>query len=188
MKAVVFDLGLLGEALARNDPLLLVSFREDYPEPKILGPEWVKVRSLLSGICGSDIRLITLSESMYLSPLVSFPAVLGHEVVGVVEEVGEGVRGVAEGDRVVLDNVLSCRVRGLDPCPSCREGRYSLCYNFDRGILSPGMFTGVCKDTGGGWGEYFVAHEFQLFKVPSEVRDEDAVFHRALCCFPPRGT
>lgn len=203
MRAVVVEFSLLKAALtlagaklsksAYYGPLSIVSFRKDYPEPKLRGPEWVKVRSVLSGICGSDMRLITLAESMYLYPLTSFPLVLGHEVVGVVEEVGEKVKGVKEGDRVVLDDILSCRVRGIEElCPSCREGRYSICYNFDRGNLSPGMFTGFCRDTGGAWSDYFVAHEFQLFKVPDGVSDETAVFtepfavslHAALKAFP----
>nr|MDO8061851.1 zinc-binding dehydrogenase [Candidatus Freyrarchaeum guaymaensis] len=187
MKAIVIDFSLSKAALtlagaklsksAYYGPLSMVSFRADYPEPKLPGPEWVKVRSVLSGICGSDMRLITLSESMYLYPLTSFPLIPGHEVVGVVEEVGSKAEGVEEGDRVVLDDVLPCRVRGIkDACPSCREGRYSLCYNFDRGVISPGLFTGFCRDTGGAWGEYFVAHHSQLFKVPENVSDDKAVF------------
>ncbi|MBS7288214.1 MAG: alcohol dehydrogenase catalytic domain-containing protein, partial [Candidatus Freyarchaeota archaeon] len=203
MRAVVVDFSILRAALtlagaklsrsAYYGPLSMVSFRNDYPEPELPGPEWVKVRSRLSGICGSDIRLITLAESMYLYPLTSFPLVLGHEVVGIVEEVGRDVKGVKEGDRVVLDNVLSCRVRGVrEPCPSCREGRYSICHNFDRGDISPGIFTGFCRDTGGAWSDYFVAHEFQLFRVPDGVSDEEAVFaepfavslHAVLKSFP----
>jgi len=203
MRAVVVEFSLLKAALtlagaklsksAYYGPFSIISFRDDYPEPELRGPDWVKVRSVLSGICGSDMRLVTLAESMYLYPLTSFPLVLGHEVVGVVEDVGKKVRGVEEGDRVVLDDVLSCRVRGVkELCPSCREGRYSICYNFDRGSLSPGMFTGFCRDTGGAWSDCFVAHEFQLFRVPEGVSDEDAVFtepfavslHAALKAFP----
>jgi|Deesub1362B_J571_1020462.scaffolds.fasta_scaffold00264_25 threonine dehydrogenase-like Zn-dependent dehydrogenase len=202
MRAVVADFGLAKAAItlalskisksAFYGPFSILSFYSDYPEPKLPGERWVKIKTTLSGICGSDLRLIMLEESFYLYPLTSFPLILGHEVVGRVEEVGKGVDGIEEGERVVIDNVLPCKVRGLEECPACREGRYSICYNFDRGAISPGIFTGYCRDTGGGWSDYFVAHQHQLIKVPDGLSDEKAVFaepfaiclHAVLKSFP----
>jgi threonine dehydrogenase-like Zn-dependent dehydrogenase len=186
MKALVMDFSLARAALtlalskiskkAFYGPLSLLSFKKNYPEPKLPDSDWVKVKTEISGICGSDLRLITLKESFYLYPVTSFPLILGHEIVGEIEEVGSGVKEFEEGERVVIDNVLPCRVRGLEECPSCREGRYSICYNFDSGRVSPGIFTGFCRDTGGGWGEYLVANKHQLIKVPDKLNSRKAVF------------
>jgi threonine dehydrogenase-like Zn-dependent dehydrogenase len=186
MKALVMDFSLTRAALTLTlskiskkaffSPVSLLSFKRNYPEPKLPNSEWVKVKTEISGICGSDLRLITLKESFYLYPVTSFPLILGHEIVGEIEEVGSRVGGFEEGERVVIDNVLPCRVRGLEECRSCREGRYSICHNFDRGNIAPGIFTGFCKDTGGGWGEYLVAHKHQLVRVPDGLSSRKAVF------------
>jgi len=186
MRAVVAEFSMARAAItlllskissrAFYGPFSILSYRENYPEPKLPSEEWVKIKTSLSGICGSDLRLIMLEESFYLYPLTSFPLVLGHEIVGTVERVGRAVESVEVGERVVVDNVLPCRVRALEECPSCREGRYSICLNFDQGAISPGIFTGYCRDTGGGWGEYLVAHQHQLIKVPDGLSDEKAVF------------
>ncbi len=184
MRAVVVDLNLGKAALtlalskisksAYYSPLSIISFRENYPEPKLVNEKWSMIKPILSGICGSDLRLITLSESMYLFPLTSFPLVLGHEVVGIVEKAGKESE-VGEGERVVIDPAIPCVVRGLDECPSCRRGNYATCYNLDRGDIAPGLFTGFCRDTGGAWADYFVAHRFQIFRVPEKIRNENAV-------------
>ncbi|WP_290597940.1 MULTISPECIES: zinc-dependent alcohol dehydrogenase [unclassified Archaeoglobus] len=202
MKALVVELSLAKAALTLvlkkftksvfYSPLSLLRYYPNYPEPKMPGEDWIKVRTRLSGICGSDIRVITLEESFYLEPLTSFPFIPGHEVVGTVEEVGNAVKEFSEGDRVILIPALSCVVRGFEECEACRKGHYAICYNTDRGKLSPGIFTGICRDTGGGWGEYFVAHETQLMKIPDSIKDENAVFaepitvgiHSALRSFP----
>jgi threonine dehydrogenase-like Zn-dependent dehydrogenase len=54
-------------------------------------------------------------------------------------------------------------------------GNTNLCQNNDGGIISPGSWTGICKDTGGGWGEYAVVHKSRLFKIPDSVSFDDAV-------------
>lgn len=203
MRAVVIELSFARAALtlllaklsksAYYGPLSMVSFRNDHPEPKLPGDKWVKINSVLSGICGSDIRLITLSESFYLFPLTSFPIIPGHEVVGIIEEKGKSVENFQEGDRVVVEPTLPCKVRGFDDeCPSCKKGSYATCYNLDRGSIAPGLFTGFCRDTGGAWADYFLAHEFQLFRVPDQIRNENAVLtepfsiaiHAVLKAFP----
>ncbi|HLQ62673.1 MAG TPA: alcohol dehydrogenase catalytic domain-containing protein, partial [Candidatus Acidoferrales bacterium] len=77
----------------------------DLPEPALPGPDWVRLRPRLAGICGSDLAAITGHISLYLDPLTSYPFVPGHEVVGEVEG----------GGRVVLEPALGCAVRGLEP-------------------------------------------------------------------------
>jgi threonine dehydrogenase-like Zn-dependent dehydrogenase len=75
----------------------MLRYYKDYPEPKLPSDEWVKLRTRLCGICGSDVRIITLSESFYLYPFTSFPFIPGHEVVATVEEVGREVNDPQAG-------------------------------------------------------------------------------------------
>jgi len=128
-----------------------------YPIPALPGPDWVRIRPLLAGICGSDTALLTGRASPILSPFASFPAILGHEVVGMVEEAGSAVE-VRTGERVVVDPIISCFVRGLEPCTDCRDGLPALCRHAADGSLSPGMLIGYCRDLPGAWSEAMLAH------------------------------
>ncbi len=69
------------------------------PEPDLLGPDWVKVRPILSGICASDLAGVTLKHRFdtFMSAFASFPIGLGHEVVGRVVDVGEAGRPSVDG-------------------------------------------------------------------------------------------
>jgi threonine dehydrogenase-like Zn-dependent dehydrogenase len=162
---------------SRFSPLQL----EDVPEPELPSPEWVRLKPLLSGICGSDLGTLSSENSAYFSPITSPPFVMGHEVVG---EIVEDNSGFLAGERVVLEPALGCAVRGIDPpCPYCASGRYALCLNVARGNLSPGIQTGFCHDTGGGWSQgTLVAHPSQLHRVPDAVPDEAAVAIEPLAC------
>jgi threonine dehydrogenase-like Zn-dependent dehydrogenase len=153
----------------------------EIPEPRLPTPEWVRVKPLLSGICGSDLGTLSSENSPYFSPITSPPFVLGHELVGVVTEDSGGFRA---GERVVLEPALGCAVRGIDPpCPYCASGRHALCVNVAKGDISPGIQTGFCRDTGGGWSEgTLVAHPSQLHRVPENVSDEAAVAIEPLAC------
>ena len=152
-------------------------------EPPLPTPHWVRVRPLLSGICGSDLAVLSARSSIYLSGFTSSPFVPGHEVVGVVEETGSAVSKVKEGQRVVLEPALSCRVRGIEEtCRPCSEGHDSSCEYVTLGDISPGIQTGYCMDTGGGWGANLVAHESQLYPIPDSLRDSSAVLVEPLSC------
>jgi threonine dehydrogenase-like Zn-dependent dehydrogenase len=155
----------------------------DLPEPPLPGPRWVRVRPILSGICGSDLATVFAKGSPYFSPFTSTPFVLGHETVGRVIETGPEVERVREGERVVLEPALGCEVRGIDPpCTMCARGDYACCENVTKGDISAGIQTGYCRDTGGAWSEGFVAHESQLHPVPDDVPDEAAVLAEPLSC------
>lgn len=165
--------GLVSGPLA---PLRFVNKRE----PELPGPGWARVRPLLSGICGSDLATISGQSSFYFSPLVSMPFVPGHEVVG---ELVDDVDGLASGGRVVLEPVLSCAARGVEPmCSSCTEGRFGRCDRVTTGHVSAGLQTGFCADTGGGWSRMFVAHRSQLHPVPNGMSDRRAVLVEPLAC------
>jgi len=60
----------------------------DIPEPALPSPEWVKIKTKLCGVCGSDINLIMLKDSPTASPFTSFPCVPGHEFCGEIVETG----------------------------------------------------------------------------------------------------
>ena len=162
---------------SRLSPLQL----EDAPEPGLPTPAWVRVKPLLSGICGSDLGTLSSENSPYFSPITSPPFVLGHEVLGVVTDDNSGFRA---GERVVLEPALGCPARGIDPpCPYCASGNHALCVNVARGDVSPGIQTGFCRDTGGGWTQRtFVAHPTQLHHVPDYLPDEAAVALEPLAC------
>jgi threonine dehydrogenase-like Zn-dependent dehydrogenase len=102
---------------------------EDVDELPLPAPDWVRVQTTFSGLCGSDVKQILLNGSRDnpLTALVSFPHVLGHEVVG---------RRLDTDERVVLNPWLSCVPRGIKPlCPACQAGRYPWCRNFRSGDL-----------------------------------------------------
>lgn len=166
-----------GLETGRFSPLQL----EEVPEPDLPAPEWVRVKPLLSGVCGSDLGTLASESSPYFSPLTSPPFVMGHEVVG---EVAEDNSGFSAGERVVLEPALGCEVRGIEPmCEFCSSGRYALCVNVAKGRISPGIQTGFCNSTGGGWSEgTLVAHPSQLYRVSGALPDEAAVAVEPLAC------
>ncbi|MCL6431100.1 MAG: zinc-binding dehydrogenase [Anaerolineae bacterium] len=163
-------------------PFALLVYR-DVPEPTLPGPQWVRVRTRLGGICGSDLHTILLEDSPVLSALTSFPFTLGHENVGIVAETGQEVQRFRPGDRVIALGLLPCAARSVsEPCEHCRRGERSLCQSFASGGLAPGLGIGYCRDTGGSWSACFVAHESQLYAVPDGVSDENAVMVDAFSC------
>jgi threonine dehydrogenase-like Zn-dependent dehydrogenase len=150
---------------------------EDIRPPSLPAPDWLPVRPRLSGICGSDHALLSGQASLYLASLTSGPFVPGHEVVG------EITGGPRRGERVVLQPALGCVARGIEAhCPECARGLPALCRHTIDGPVSAGLQTGYCRDAGGGWSEGFVAHASQLYPVPDDVADEDAVFVEPLAC------
>lgn len=146
--------------------------RMDHVEPPSLpGPDWVRLETRLSGICGSDLGVITAHDSFALEPYSAYPFTFGHEVVATVTGAGPGVTRWSEGDRVILNPMLSCRQKGLEPCPACARGDYGVCRRATDGL---GHITGFSPLTGGGWGDQLVAHESQLWPQ-GELPDEVAV-------------
>lgn len=163
-------------------PLRLV----DHDAPPTPGEGWAHVQPTLSGICGSDLSTLDGRSSRYFEDIVSFPFVPGHEVVGVLSDAALGADGrqLAAGTRVVLQPVLGCAARGISPlCAWCRAGHVGNCAHVAFGHLRPGLQTGFCADTGGGWSSSgLVAHASQLFAVPDGLSDADAVTTEPVAC------
>jgi threonine dehydrogenase-like Zn-dependent dehydrogenase len=178
MKALVFRHSLAREAASavggRLDQRAFVSrFApvriEEVEELPLPADDWVRVETTFSGLCGSDVKQILLNGARDnpLTALVSFPHVLGHEVVG---------RRTDTGERVVLNPWLSCGPRGIDPsCDACRAGRYPWCRNFRSGDLPVSIHLGNCAAAAGAHAERFAAHPAQLFPIPDGISDEAAV-------------
>ena len=149
-------------------------------DPKPIGPDWLVLRSRMTGICGSDSKQVFMENAEdeidnAMTALISFPQVLGHELVATVEEVGPDA-GVEPGQRVVLNPWLSCAPRGIEPpCPACQAGDLSLCWSFTEGRLSPGIHTGNAKEATGGFAELVPAHSSMVIAVPEGIPDEVAV-------------
>jgi threonine dehydrogenase-like Zn-dependent dehydrogenase len=156
-------------------PLRLVTIEEPHPP----APGWARLRTRLSGICGSDLGALSGRTSLYFSGLVSMPMVLGHEMVA---DLVDDCEDLPAGTRVVLDPVLTCVARGVDPCPSCRDGATNRCDRITVGNVGPGLQTGFCADTGGGWGQVVTAHRSQLHPVPDAWSDAQAILLEPTAC------
>ncbi len=157
---------------AKVGPLRL----RDVDPPALPGPDWVRIKPRLSGICGSDLATIDGTSSRYFEPIVSFPFVPGHEVVADRE-------GTDGSDRVVLEPVLGCVARHISPtCAACARGDLGNCERIAFGDLEPGLQSGFCCDTGGGWSVEMVAHPSQLHPVPAGMTDEAAVMVEPTAC------
>ena len=153
---------------------------EEIPDPVVIADDWLVLRTRLTGICGSDSKQILMdfddADDNPMTAFISFPQVLGHEVVADVVEVGRAVADLRVGQRVVLNPWLSCGPRGIDPmCPECQSGNFSACWGFLDGRLAPGIHTGNSKDATGGFAEYLPAHRSMVYPVPDDVPDEVAV-------------
>lgn len=106
----------------------------------------VRVRVRYAGICGSDLHIFH-----GMNPFVSYPRVIGHEFVGQIEAVGEGVSTDRIGEMVVVDPVVSC-----GHCHACSIGRQNVCSSL--------QVIGVHRD--GGFSEYACAPAKNAYVIP----------------------
>ena len=134
---------------------------EEQPAPKI-GPGEVLMKIHASGICGSDVL------EWYRRDKV--PLVLGHEVAGVVAEVGEGVTQYQVGDRIVASHHVPCLT-----CHLCQYGHETACETLHRTKFYPG-----------GFAEYVrlpaINVDRGLYRIPEGVSDVEASFAEPLAC------
>jgi L-iditol 2-dehydrogenase len=134
---------------------------EEMPVPAI-GPGELLVRVEASGLCGSDVMEWYRTEKA--------PLVLGHEVAGVVAQVGEGVERHKEGDRAVVTHHVPCNA-----CRYCLSGHHTVCDTLRQTSFDPG-----------GLAEYLrvpaINVDRGVFPVPPEVSFEEASFAEPLAC------
>lgn len=169
----------------------------EIPEPALPAPDWAIARTELCGLCGSDYKQVFMNGSFDnpMTAMISWPQVLGHEVVGVIDEIGPGVTQRKPGERVVLNPWLSCATRSLPPCEFCRQGRLAQCLNFGGGSIARGIHSGNSATATGGFAPRVPAHESQWIPIPDDVSNEAAAladpfsvsFHAILKAPPTEG-
>ena len=121
---------------------------DDVPDPAILNPTDAIVRITTTAICGSDLHLYEV-----MGPFLDEGDILGHEPMGIVEEVGTEVTNLAPGDRVVIPFNISC-----GSCWMCEQGLQSQCettqnHEYGRGASLLG-YTKMYGQVPGGQAEY----------------------------------
>jgi threonine dehydrogenase-like Zn-dependent dehydrogenase len=147
------------------------------PFPKLIDEQWVIIKTRYCGICGSDLKEITLNGKIDnpIRSFVSFPQIMGHEAVGTVYKIGTKVSSIKVGDRVAISPWFPCKSRGIsNECFRCKMGDYVHCKNFESGALPVGMHMGVTRGYG-GFTSHFAVHESQCFKIPDKVEFDQAV-------------
>lgn len=127
----------------------------DETKPVLDGENNVLIRMTAAGICGSDVGIYHGTNAA-----ATYPRIIGHEIVGVVEETGAGVTAVHKGDRVIVDQVTAC-----GHCYACRKGRPNVCGNL--------KVRGVHID--GGYRQWIAVPEDKCYLLPDSISDTDAI-------------
>jgi len=130
----------------------------EVPVPEI-GPNDLRIRIRKTAICGTDVHIYNWDD--WAQRTIPVPMTVGHEFVGVVEEVGSLVNGFEVGDRVSGEGHITC-----GHCRNCRAGKRHLCRNTEGvGVNRPGAFA-----------EYLVIPAVNAFKLPDSIPDEIAAY------------
>ena len=145
---------------------------DEVPDPTIQEPTDAIVRVTTTAICGSDLHLYEV-----LGPFIEEGSILGHESMGIVEEVGSGVTELAPGDRVVIPFQVAC-----GSCFMCDQGLQTQCETTQ--VREEGMgatlfgYTKLYGNQPGGQAEYLRVPQanYTHIKVPEEFSDERFVY------------
>ena len=129
---------------------------QDVPEPTV-GINDVKIKIKKTAICGTDLHIYKWDE--WSQNTIKTPMVIGHEYVGVISEVGDGVQHFAVGDRVTGEGHIAC-----GHCRNCRRGKLHVCENT--------IGVGVNRD--GAMAEYLVIPADNVVKLDERISDEMA--------------
>ncbi|MCL4149690.1 UNVERIFIED_CONTAM: hypothetical protein GTU68_013778 [Idotea baltica] len=136
---------------------------EDVPVPEF-GPNDLFIKIVKTAICGTDVHIHKWDE--WAQKTIPVPMIVGHEFVGVVEDMGSEVVGFSRGDRVSGEGHITC-----GHCRRCRGGGQHLCMNTK----------GVGVNRTGAFAEYFVLPAGNAFLVPDDIETDIA------CIFDPMG-
>lgn len=129
---------------------------EDVPEPKV-GPNDLLIKIKKTAICGTDIHIYNWDE--WSQRTIPVPMTVGHEFIGEVVGMGDGVQGFEVGERVSGEGHIVC-----NQCRNCLAGKRHLCRNtIGVGVNRPGCFA-----------EYLAIPASNAFKLPPQIRDDVA--------------
>src|SRR5215213_5197201 len=145
---------------------------DDHPDPAVQEPTDAVIRVTTAAICGSDLHLYEV-----FGPFIEEGSILGHESMGIVEEVGSGVTELAPGDRVVIPFQVAC-----GSCFMCDQGLQPQCETTQ--VREEGMgatlfgYTKLYGNQPGGQAEYLRVPQanYTHIKVPEEFSDERFVY------------
>ena len=142
----------------------------DLSEPPLPGPNGVRVRNRVCGICATDLSLFHVHADPAIGPAAlpdNSRFYLGHEVVSEVVEVGPQVKKLRAGQRVIMEHRetgATCRELGLDLwCRFCQAGLPNVC---EKAAGTVGI--------GGGWSDGYTAHVSNVYPVPEDLSDDQA--------------
>lgn len=127
----------------------------DVEKPVIDEKNNVMIRMTAAGICGSDVGIYHGTNAA-----ATYPRIIGHEIVGRVDEIGPNVKNLKVGDRVIVNQVVSC-----GHCYPCKIGRGNVCDHL--------KVRGVHID--GGYREYLAVPEADCYLLPDSLSDADSV-------------
>ena len=127
----------------------------DMEKPHIDDKNNILVKMRAAGICGADVGIYHGTNAA-----ATYPRVIGHEMVGVVEEIGSNVKKLKVGDRIIVNQVVSC-----GECYPCRHNRGNVCDHLE--------VRGVHRD--GGYREYMAVPEEDCYILPDNLSDADSV-------------
>ena len=139
---------------------------KDVPLP-VVGPDEVLIQVRACAVCGSDPMLV---HGTY--PIAEYPLIPGHEIGGVVVEIGDQVSNFREGERVTLESH-----RGCDKCVNCMRGLYTNCLNY--GNLETGHKQ-IGFTVNGGFAEYLAVAERCVHPLPPNVDFHEAPVAQAV--------
>lgn len=135
---------------------------EAIPVPRP-GPQEILVRVRACGVCGTDLKKVRYGLQVP-------PRVFGHEIAGVVKEVGAGVETWSPGDRVVVYHHVPCEL-----CHFCRAGAFAQCHQYKRTGTTAGF-----EPAGGGFARYVRVMDWVVERgvqrIPGHVSDDEAAF------------
>ncbi|WP_286741198.1 L-threonine 3-dehydrogenase [Psychrobacter sp. UBA3068] len=129
---------------------------QDMPEPTV-GINDVKIKIKKTAICGTDLHIYKWDE--WSQNTIKTPMIIGHEYVGVISEMGDGVKHLEVGDRVTGEGHIAC-----GHCRNCRRGKLHVCENT----------IGVGVDRDGAFAEYLVIPADNVIKLDERISDEMA--------------
>ena len=144
-------------------------FKAGQTETPQIGDNDILLQMKKAAICGTDIRILEGKKTKD----VRYPSIIGHEMCGIIQEVGKSVKGFMVGDKVAIANVIPCH-----SCKSCLTGRENAClrrkaigYEFNGGFAEYVLIPGIAIESG------------NVIKLPEYVSfAEGALIEPLACC------